>query len=889
MLHPARSVDRADEQVYMHKPSRRRKARSIAIANPSVAIANPSVPLELKALKEQEYILTTEGVVTQTGNGHHEFNAMPDWLQEAAYAKWKCRFNLFLWGKLNSFRAAVRRQKYLRTRKIIGDRCLLFRPSFKKCICSMQNIAADIADPPPCRLMQTRRQARYNPPEARKHLSEQRVSAHEAFVESMDRVIRLVEGVISEIKVQEMRDKATAIQQAKKDEIHRWKKYPKDAAKINAAPNYGPNNRLNPQSAQLTPLHMPLKSEADIDLLGPFIRLCDFYTLYSAMFQLENHIKCFLQMMAIGATQKGADRLEYLHTHPTFNVPAEIVERAQAAKAIAALGGGVSPEADAEETWAPIYFEPTVDHYKEVIATGFKDLAIVLETPRLLFYEPFKQHLKGIISFQEMQQVQNVHEILPRDFLEVKISAAYTVLEDSYETAQKNCIEIFDSMDEFYLFATRKVEQMRACTAPEDLAHVPSTLRMCHTWHKRILDLQNRPRGTDTSPGVLWAEGACMQQELTVLVESVFHEAQRALEAVIDSNAMAIATRAGAFRDGLEQARDDLLQLRVAPRTDECPGSASSAEGSALDIEKMTQQAEQKMVAMLRDGWDVLGTGKAEADALDALVSWLLKPAQWLPGQITEMQKPQVKQKADGWGGSIDTLMVGKVHAVKNTHAEADFEEADEQTTYKVVVFTGERPGAGTEAVATIELVGYKKTSGPMQLNANEAGFDQGRPSLQTGSKTSFELGPMVRVRKIKQIKLSQDGGGEPGQSSWYVDAVEITDTASGEHFSCPVSRWLDDNAVEKLSAIRTDGGSFAAKSPVHTRDGFELMQGAFGLGAMSVTDGKKVEPDSKIKALLRKKAWAGPPVARKKIRELESALCEIAEDVQPDVVQSEL
>ena len=351
--------------------------------------------------------------------------------------------------------------------------------------------------------MQTHRRARYNPPEARHHLSEQRLRADEAFAENMEKACRLVDRVISEVKVQEMRDKATAIQQAKKDEIHRWKKYPKDAAKFNAAPNYGPNNRKNPpQSARLSPLHMPRKSEADVDLLAPFIRLCDFYTLYSAMFQLENHIECFLQMMAIGATQKGADRLEYLHTHPTFDVPAEIVERAQAAKAIAALGGGVSAEAGAEETWAPIYFEPTVDHYKEVIATGFKDLAVVLETPRLLFYEPFKPHLKGIISFQEMQQVrktpswpslgvetsafysgiptgihgptcifwanlttfslqvQHVHEILPRDFLEVKISAAHTVLEESYAAAQKSCVEIFDSMDEFYLFATRKMQQV---------------------------------------------------------------------------------------------------------------------------------------------------------------------------------------------------------------------------------------------------------------------------------------------------------------------------------------------------------------------------------------------------------------------------------------------
>ena len=53
-----------------------------------------------------------------------------------------------------------------------------------------------------------------------------------------------------------------------------------------------------------------------------------------------------------------------------------------------------------------------------------------------------------------------MHEILPRDFLEVKISAAHTVLEESYAAAQKSCVEIFDSMDEFYLFATRKMQQV---------------------------------------------------------------------------------------------------------------------------------------------------------------------------------------------------------------------------------------------------------------------------------------------------------------------------------------------------------------------------------------------------------------------------------------------
>ena len=47
-----------------------------------------------------------------------------------------------------------------------------------------------------------------------------------------------------------------------------------------------------------------------------------------------------------------------------------------------------------------------------------------------------------------------------RDFLEVKISAAHTVLEESYAAAQKSCVEIFDSMDEFYLFATRKMQQV---------------------------------------------------------------------------------------------------------------------------------------------------------------------------------------------------------------------------------------------------------------------------------------------------------------------------------------------------------------------------------------------------------------------------------------------
>ena len=92
-----------------------------------------------------------------------------------------------------------------------------------------------------------------------------------------------------------------------------------------------------------------------------------------------------------------------------------------------------------------------------------------------------------------------------------------------------------------------------------------------------------------------------MQQELTALVESVFHEAQRALEAVIDSNAMAIATRAEAARDELEQAQEELEALQRVTKT--CDRELAKAKRYSRT---MAQEREKTVTELLKESKEVV-------------------------------------------------------------------------------------------------------------------------------------------------------------------------------------------------------------------------------------------------------------------------------------------
>lgn len=164
------ATTKPQEAVVIHKASRYQRQQGSA----DVPMRNgnceksSSVPLTVEKLNNQDYVLTTAGVVSQTMSGHGEFMPMPEWLQESTYLKAsKGRFNMSLWAVFNKFYHTCKTQKFQRMRKVIAGRCMLFRPTFKECLREVVEHCADEAAQPAAKLIQPKRHGRVSTPAPR--------------------------------------------------------------------------------------------------------------------------------------------------------------------------------------------------------------------------------------------------------------------------------------------------------------------------------------------------------------------------------------------------------------------------------------------------------------------------------------------------------------------------------------------------------------------------------------------------------------------------------------------------------------------------------------------------------------------------------------------------
>jgi hypothetical protein len=403
------ATTKLSENVYIHKPTRRERAKR----GDERQLDDSSVPLSVTQLNHQDYIINTDGVMTQTGAGYGEFMPMPEWLQESSYCHLRRgRFSCFLWGIFNKWLHAARRNKFVRTRAIIGQRWLQLRPTFGETLLDVLGRCVSEAQSPPSKTLAVRRHSRANVPELSKSLREQRIAVHESFVEMVEQCSRLLERVASEVKAGEMRRKAEAIEKAQAAEFHKWKKYAKDAAKIPGRPSskhYGPNNRLQPKPPQIHPLHRPLEPELDTTLLPRFIRLCDFMCVHCCVSELLRHHCGYLVSQLQESSRAKTDSVRAV---ATFNAPALAAQARSAAETLRAMGAddARSIDAAAEEQegrlGSALYFEPSVRVFHQCISAAMQDFVARFNEPRLIFYEGFQESLKDIVSFHEMNQVR---------------------------------------------------------------------------------------------------------------------------------------------------------------------------------------------------------------------------------------------------------------------------------------------------------------------------------------------------------------------------------------------------------------------------------------------------------------------------------------------------
>lgn len=114
---------------------------------------------------------------------------------------------------------------------------------------------------------------------------------------------------------------------------------------------------------------------------------------------------------------------------------------------------------------------------------------------------------------------------------------------------------------------------------------------------------------------------------------------------------------------------------------------------------------------------------------------------------------------------------------------------AEDLTTYKISIKTGEEGKGGTDAKLFIRLHGTKGSSPYIELDNKKDNFEKGDYDTFT-VESSFNLGT------IKKIRIGhQNQGKNPG---WYCSFINVEDTSSGAIWSAPVYRWFSKSDDDK-------------------------------------------------------------------------------------------
>ncbi|CAF4182729.1 unnamed protein product, partial [Rotaria sordida] len=127
---------------------------------------------------------------------------------------------------------------------------------------------------------------------------------------------------------------------------------------------------------------------------------------------------------------------------------------------------------------------------------------------------------------------------------------------------------------------------------------------------------------------------------------------------------------------------------------------------------------------------------------------------------------------------------------------------------YKITVYTGNKPGAGTDADVFITLYGNIRETGAIRLDNNK------KDMFEAGQKDEFTVDcPTVGV--LNKILIAHNNkGSAPG---WFLDRILIEDVNAHHIYEFPCNRWLakdeDDKQISRFlfSKTSTDQG----KQPV--------------------------------------------------------------------------
>ncbi|KAM4704966.1 oxygen-regulated protein 1 [Rhinophrynus dorsalis] len=135
---------------------------------------------------------------------------------------------------------------------------------------------------------------------------------------------------------------------------------------------------------------------------------------------------------------------------------------------------------------------------------------------------------------------------------------------------------------------------------------------------------------------------------------------------------------------------------------------------------------------------------------------------------------------------------------------------------YKIYVYTGSIPDAGTESNVYINLFGTRGDSGKRKLHKNE----NQQVKFQKGQVDIFCI-QAVSLGMLKKIQISHDGTGP--ENGWFLDKVKIkyTEDGSDQKVLFPCNRWLDICKGDRKTEIEL----FAAENENPEKEDIKVIQ----------------------------------------------------------------
>lgn len=119
---------------------------------------------------------------------------------------------------------------------------------------------------------------------------------------------------------------------------------------------------------------------------------------------------------------------------------------------------------------------------------------------------------------------------------------------------------------------------------------------------------------------------------------------------------------------------------------------------------------------------------------------------------------------------------------------------------YEIVVYTGDKDGAGTDSKIQFILSGDDEESDIRTLE------DPFRKTFQRGDTNSFVMAVNKRLGRLNYVRIWHDNSGEGKFRSWFLSFIVVKDIQTGEKYEFICNKWLavekDDGLIDRLLPV---------------------------------------------------------------------------------------